>query len=56
MDSDRILVMDGGRMVEFDRPYTLLQKPNGHFTKMVLQTGPLMAEQLRKAAEESYKK
>ncbi|RZB40881.1 ABC tran domain containing protein, partial [Asbolus verrucosus] len=31
MDSDRVLVMDNGRVVEFDDPRTLLKNPNGLF-------------------------
>ncbi|XP_022093433.1 multidrug resistance-associated protein 5-like [Acanthaster planci] len=35
MDSDRILVMDDGRVAEFDRPSVLLSKPDSHFSRMV---------------------
>ncbi|XP_035782499.1 ABC transporter C family member 3-like [Anopheles albimanus] len=35
MDSDRVLVMDAGRMVEFDSPQQLLQRPGGYFRKLV---------------------
>ncbi|XP_049547987.1 ATP-binding cassette sub-family C member 4-like [Anopheles darlingi] len=34
MDSDRVLVMDAGRMVEFDHPQRLLQRPDGYFRKL----------------------
>ncbi|XP_046989232.1 ATP-binding cassette sub-family C member 4-like isoform X1 [Schistocerca americana] len=54
IDSDKVLVMDAGRMVEFDHPHVLLQNEEGYFYKMVQQTGPSMAEQLRRAAEECY--
>ncbi|XP_069685044.1 ATP-binding cassette sub-family C member 4-like isoform X2 [Periplaneta americana] len=56
MDSDRVLVMDAGTMVEYDYPYALLQKKNGYFYKLVQETGPQMAEQLYKVAEEAYRK
>lgn len=56
MDSDRVLVMEAGTMVEFDHPYILLQNKKGKFFKMVQETGKAMAEQLHKIAEEVYKK
>ncbi|KMQ91166.1 putative multidrug resistance-associated, lethal 03659-like isoform x5 protein, partial [Lasius niger] len=45
MDSDRIFVIDAGRLVECDHPYILLQR-KGYFYKMVQQTGSVMAENL----------
>ena len=50
MDSDRVLVMDSGRVAEYDIPHLLLQKPQGHFTKMVEETGPSMTNNLREIA------
>lgn len=44
-----------GMMIQFDHPYLLLQNPDGHFTKMVEQTGPTMTEQLKTVAENAYK-
>jgi len=35
MDSDRILVLDDGHVVEFDSPRNLLSKTDGHFKSMV---------------------
>merc|ERR1712071_451037 len=35
MDSDRILVLDDGHIVEFDSPRNLLSKTDGHFKSMV---------------------
>lgn len=52
MDSDRVLVMDAGSMVEFDHPYRLLQNSEGYLKKMVDQTGPVMAETLTRIARE----
>lgn len=35
MDCDRVLVMDRGRVAEFDSPQALLQRPNSAFSKLV---------------------
>lgn len=51
MDSDKILVMDGGVLVEFDHPYLLLQNRNGFFYKLVQETGNNMTEILKRIAE-----
>lgn len=56
MDSDKVLVMSSGKMVEFDHPYTLLNIPNGHFARMVAETGPSMSQQLRDVALASFKR
>lgn len=56
MDSDKVLVMAAGRPVEFAHPHQLLQKPTGHFTNMVKQTGAVMEAILRKVAKEDYEK
>ncbi|XP_075235400.1 ATP-binding cassette sub-family C member 4-like [Lycorma delicatula] len=55
MDSDKILVMDDGTVVEYDHPYILLLNRNGYFYKMVEQTGKTTAEMLYKTAADSYK-
>lgn len=52
MDSDKVLVMDAGKMVEFDRPFNLLQNKNGFLFKMVEQTGQATASALHKIAAE----
>ncbi|XP_060825226.1 ATP-binding cassette subfamily C member 4-like isoform X2 [Bombus pascuorum] len=54
MDSNKVLVMDHGKAIEFDHPYVLLKNEQGHFTSMVKETGKLMFEQLKKIAEEAY--
>lgn len=51
VDSDKVLVLDSGCVVEFDHPHLLLQKENGCFSKLVSQTGSAMADNLRKMAE-----
>ncbi|XP_030765293.1 probable multidrug resistance-associated protein lethal(2)03659 isoform X2 [Sitophilus oryzae] len=56
MDSDKVIVMDAGKVVEFGHPHELLQKKgDGVFYELVQQTGRAMAENLISIAEESYK-
>ncbi|CAG2062087.1 unnamed protein product [Timema podura] len=52
MDSDKVLVMDAGRMVEYDHPYKLLQNRDGPFSQLVQQTGSCTAHQLSQVALE----
>ncbi|XP_044751806.1 ATP-binding cassette subfamily C member 4-like [Coccinella septempunctata] len=56
MDSDKVLVMDSGTVVEYDHPFILLQNPDGIFYKMVAETGRAMSEQLKRIAKQSYQK
>ena len=39
MDYDRILVLDQGRVVEYDKPEILLQNEDGHFSKLCRNYG-----------------
>ncbi|CAK9805268.1 Probable multidrug resistance-associated protein lethal(2)03659 [Anthophora plagiata] len=55
MDSDKILVMDQGNLVEFDHPYVLLQK-KGYFYNMLQQTGVSMAKSLTEVAKNCFYK
>ncbi|CAK1548553.1 unnamed protein product [Leptosia nina] len=54
MDSDRVMVMDAGRLVEFDHPYKLLSNPESHFTKMVNETSDKMSSQLYEIAKKTF--
>lgn len=54
MDSDKILVMNAGCLVEYDHPYILLQNKS-HFYHMVQQTGPTMATALTQIAEQNWR-
>ena len=39
MDYDRILVLDHGRVVEYDKPEILLHNEDGHFSKLCRNYG-----------------
>uniref|UniRef100_A0A4W4EPI3 Cystic fibrosis transmembrane conductance regulator n=1 Tax=Electrophorus electricus TaxID=8005 RepID=A0A4W4EPI3_ELEEL len=54
LDSDRILVLDAGRIHEYDEPYVLLQNQDGIFYKMVQQTGKAEAASLIQQAKQAY--
>ncbi|XP_063697681.1 probable multidrug resistance-associated protein lethal(2)03659 [Culicoides brevitarsis] len=58
MDSDKVLVMDAGRAIEFGPPYELLTTNEGPmiFHGMVKQTGNASFEQLLEVAKQSYEK
>ena len=34
MDFDKVAVMDSGRLIEFDSPYTLLEAPESAFSRL----------------------
>ncbi|XP_046426197.1 ATP-binding cassette sub-family C member 4-like isoform X1 [Neodiprion fabricii] len=56
MDSDRVLVMAEGRIVEFGHPYSLLKNhQDGPFSEMVKQTGSSTSKKLIAIAESAYK-
>jgi hypothetical protein len=50
MDYDRILLLDGGKLVEFDTPKNLLAKPESHLSTLVAASAD--AEELRAIANE----
>lgn len=54
MDSDRVLVMDKGRMAEYDHPHILLQNSYSQFTSLVKESDRAMYDQLVKIARQSY--
>ncbi|XP_014472274.1 PREDICTED: multidrug resistance-associated protein 4-like isoform X2 [Dinoponera quadriceps] len=54
IDSDKVLVMNHGRAIEFDHPYILLQNNRSYFSSMVQESGKSMAERLRQHAQEVY--
>jgi len=39
IDADKVIVLDEGRIVEFDKPSELLKKENGKFRSLVDESG-----------------
>lgn len=54
IDSDRIMVLDTGAIVEFDQPHTLLKDEKGIFYGMAEATGSQEFEKLSHVAKEKY--
>ncbi|XP_030838231.1 multidrug resistance-associated protein 4 isoform X2 [Strongylocentrotus purpuratus] len=54
MDSDRVLVLDQGRIIEFDEPYVLLKDEKSLFGSMVVETGKSEAAKLLAVARAGY--
>ncbi|KAL7754318.1 hypothetical protein RI367_000299 [Sorochytrium milnesiophthora] len=53
IDYDRIVVMDGGQVKEYDQPVVLLGRDASLLTKLVNETGATNAEMLRRLAQEA---
>ncbi|CAK1599798.1 unnamed protein product [Parnassius mnemosyne] len=54
MDSDRVLVMSGGVIAEYDHPYKLLSDPNSSLSSMVRETGEKSSHILYEVAKDAY--
>jgi len=54
MDSDRVMVMDAGRIIEFEEPFILLQDPETLLSQLVQQTGKASTERLQEIARITY--
>ncbi|EMR11100.1 hypothetical protein PNEG_00698 [Pneumocystis murina B123] len=52
IDYDKILVLDSGKLVEYDHPYLLLQNPQSEFRFMCESSGEY--DTLRRLAQEAY--
>ncbi|QSL65170.1 hypothetical protein MERGE_002475 [Pneumocystis wakefieldiae] len=52
IDYDKILVLDSGKLVEYDHPYVLLQNPQSEFRFMCESSGEY--DILRQLAQEAY--
>ena len=44
MDSDRIVVLEAGRVAEQGRPADMLENPEGYLSRMVAATGEKQAQ------------
>uniref|UniRef100_A0A1I7Z2S6 ABC transporter domain-containing protein n=1 Tax=Steinernema glaseri TaxID=37863 RepID=A0A1I7Z2S6_9BILA len=53
MDSDRVMVMEHGRLVECDHPHILLQEESSYFSFLVSETGKA-APQLKEIARAAF--
>lgn len=49
-----MLVMERGRVVEYNHPFVLLQNEQGTFYKMVKECGRPMSDQLEAIARDHY--
>ena len=56
IDYDRILVLEAGRVVEYDTPARLLRKEGGAFRALVSETGETNADLLQQLAEQAEQK
>ncbi|KAL3283459.1 hypothetical protein HHI36_006603 [Cryptolaemus montrouzieri] len=54
INSDKILVIDAGELVEIGHPYVLMNNTGGKFYSMVAQTGPSTFAQLKNLAFQGY--
>ena len=54
IDSDRVLVMDAGRVAEFDSPHLLLRDNGSQFSELARKTGQEEFERLKRMAEVAY--
>lgn len=54
IDADRIMVLDNGRIKEFDPPHLLLQNEKSVLNQLVKQRGTLEANLLREIARHKY--
>lgn len=55
IESDKVLVMDGGVVAEFGEPHKLLQDPNGIFAELVSHAGEAASKKLAMIAEDAHK-
>lgn len=56
IESDKVLVMEAGELMEYAPPSQLLGNRDSMFSKLVDKTGPAAAAALRKMADEHFAK
>jgi ABC-type multidrug transport system fused ATPase/permease subunit len=54
IECDRVMVMDAGKILEFDEPYKLLKNVDGPFRALIEQTGPGASQKLFEIAEAAH--
>ncbi|KAF5304447.1 hypothetical protein FQA39_LY09643 [Lamprigera yunnana] len=54
MDSDKVLVLDAGEIVEYDHPYNLIRNQNGTFYSMLQQLDTSVVNSLIDIAKKNY--
>ncbi|XP_020629411.1 multidrug resistance-associated protein 4-like isoform X2 [Orbicella faveolata] len=54
MDCDRVMVLDNGRLKEFEEPHLLLHNRFSYFYRLVEQTGAITAAELAQAARQAF--
>ncbi|KAF9433312.1 hypothetical protein BGZ76_009620 [Entomortierella beljakovae] len=54
IESDKVLVMDGGVVAEFGEPYKLLQNPGGIFAELVNHAGEAASKKLIMIAKDAH--
>ncbi|CAF0805769.1 unnamed protein product [Adineta ricciae] len=54
IDSDRVMVLSDGKVVEFDSAKALLSNGDSYFSELVKQTGPAEAERLYELAKQKF--
>lgn len=56
MDANRVMLLQDGRIIEFDSPAALLRQKDGAFKKLVEETGSANAQLLTTLAEEAHER
>lgn len=55
MDSDRVLVLDNGKLIEFDKPHILLKNEDSAFQNMTIALGSNEFSHLLQIAKQKHK-